>query len=109
VALLISGAEQRTLPRQIWSRIRQEISPVIMVVATLLTALATILMVLTDHDKSSLPYLLGKHRIEAHDGYRTVSRARPNARLKTRNSATVKSRSSTLNAAAAFQFRLSFV
>ena len=48
VALLISGAEQRTLPRQIWSGIREEISPVIMVVATLLTILATVLMVLTE-------------------------------------------------------------
>ena len=48
VALLISGAEQRTLPRQIWSGIRENISPVIMAVATLLTVLATVLMVLTE-------------------------------------------------------------
>jgi putative spermidine/putrescine transport system permease protein len=48
VALLISGSEQRTLPRQIWSGIRENISPVIMTVATLLIVLATLLMVLTE-------------------------------------------------------------
>src|SRR6185436_8097041 len=46
VALLLSGAEQRTLPRQIWSGVRESISPVIMSAATLLIALSAILMVL---------------------------------------------------------------
>jgi len=48
VALLISGVEQRTLPRQIWSGIRESISPVIMTVATLLILLATVLMLITE-------------------------------------------------------------
>jgi putative spermidine/putrescine transport system permease protein len=48
VALLISGAEQRTLPRQIWSGIRESISPVIMTVATLLIVLAMVLMLITE-------------------------------------------------------------
>lgn len=48
VALLISGAEQRTLPRQIWSGVRESISPVIMTVATMLIVLATLLMLVTE-------------------------------------------------------------
>ena len=48
VALLLSGAEQRTLPRQIWSGVRESISPVIMTVATLLIALSAILMLFVE-------------------------------------------------------------
>jgi putative spermidine/putrescine transport system permease protein len=48
VALLLSGPEQRTLPRQIWSGARESISPVIMTVATLLIAIATLLMLLME-------------------------------------------------------------
>jgi len=36
VALFISGSEQRTLPRQMWSGVRESLSPTITAVATLL-------------------------------------------------------------------------
>ena len=46
VVLFLSGAEQRTVPRQMWSGIREQISPTILAVATLLI-LVSILLLLT--------------------------------------------------------------
>ena len=48
VALLLSGPEHRTLPRQIWSGARESISPVIMAVATLLIVVSALLMLLME-------------------------------------------------------------
>ena len=62
VALLLSGPEQRTLPRQIWSGARESISPVIMTVATLLTAVSTILMLLTEAVRRRGERLAGERR-----------------------------------------------
>ncbi|MDE0229781.1 MAG: ABC transporter permease [Spirochaetaceae bacterium] len=42
--LFIGGLEQRTVPRQMWSGIREEISPAILAVATFLFALALLFM-----------------------------------------------------------------
>ena len=42
--LFIGGLEQRTVPRQMWSGIREEISPAILAVATFLFVLALLLM-----------------------------------------------------------------
>ena len=44
VAIMLTGSEQRTLPRQMWSGVREEISPVITAVATILITLAILLM-----------------------------------------------------------------
>ena len=44
VAILLAGSEQRTLPRQMWSGVREEISPVITAVATVLISFAILLM-----------------------------------------------------------------
>nr|WP_240545071.1 ABC transporter permease [Sinorhizobium fredii] len=44
VALFITGAEQKTLPRQMWSGLREQISPAITAVATLLIIVAAALM-----------------------------------------------------------------
>jgi putative spermidine/putrescine transport system permease protein len=46
IALFISGSEQRTLPRQMWSGIRETISPTITAVATMLILLSVAMMVL---------------------------------------------------------------
>ena len=42
--LFIGGLEQRTVPRQMWSGIREEISPAILAVATFLFVLALLFM-----------------------------------------------------------------
>ena len=44
VAILLAGSEQRTLPRQMWSGVREEISPVITALATVLISFAILLM-----------------------------------------------------------------
>jgi putative spermidine/putrescine transport system permease protein len=44
IALLLSGSDQRTLPRQIWSGTQEEITPVITAVATVLMAVSIILV-----------------------------------------------------------------
>lgn len=48
VALFLSGSEQRTLPRQMWSGLREQISPTITAVATLLIILAAALMAISN-------------------------------------------------------------
>jgi putative spermidine/putrescine transport system permease protein len=45
VVLFLSGSGQITLPRQMWSGIRQEISPTILAAATVLVILAILLLV----------------------------------------------------------------
>ncbi len=44
VVLFLGGAEQLTLPRQMWSGIRQEISPTILAAATILVILSVVLL-----------------------------------------------------------------
>jgi putative spermidine/putrescine transport system permease protein len=44
VALFISGSEQRTLPRQMWSGVRESLSPTILAVATILIAASLALL-----------------------------------------------------------------
>jgi putative spermidine/putrescine transport system permease protein len=44
VALFISGSEQRTLPRQMWSGVRETLSPTIAAVATLLILFSTVFL-----------------------------------------------------------------
>src|SRR6202007_828235 len=46
VALFISGSEQRTLPRQMWSGVRESLSPTITAVATLLIVASIALLAL---------------------------------------------------------------
>jgi putative spermidine/putrescine transport system permease protein len=41
---VIAGAEQRTVPMQMWAGIREQISPTILAVATLLVALSILLL-----------------------------------------------------------------
>jgi putative spermidine/putrescine transport system permease protein len=43
VILFIGGPEQRTVPRQMWSGIRDQIDPSILAVATVLIVFATLL------------------------------------------------------------------
>lgn len=45
VALFLTGAEQKTVPRQMWSGIREQISPTILAVATLLIFMSVCLLV----------------------------------------------------------------
>ena len=42
--LFLGGLEQRTIPRKMWSGIREEISPEILAVATILVAFALLLL-----------------------------------------------------------------
>lgn len=44
VVLFMAGFEQRTIPRQMWAGIREQISPTILAVATLLICLSTLLL-----------------------------------------------------------------
>ncbi|MDH3230677.1 MAG: ABC transporter permease subunit, partial [Alphaproteobacteria bacterium] len=44
VVLFLSGFEQRTIPRQMWAGIREQISPTILAVATLLIVFSICLM-----------------------------------------------------------------
>lgn len=44
VVLFMAGFEQRTIPRQMWAGIREQISPTILAVATLLILLSTFLL-----------------------------------------------------------------
>jgi putative spermidine/putrescine transport system permease protein len=44
VVLFLSGFEQRTIPRQMWAGIREQISPTILAVATLLVAVSIALL-----------------------------------------------------------------
>lgn len=59
IALFLTGAEQRTLPVQMFSGIRDQINPTIMVAATLLLGISTILfasvMFLTGRGRKSRP------------------------------------------------------
>ena len=44
VVLLMGGLDQRTIPRQMWSGIREQISPTILAVATLLIIFAVLVL-----------------------------------------------------------------
>jgi putative spermidine/putrescine transport system permease protein len=44
IALFLAGSEHRTLPRQMWSGTREEISPVITAVATVLMGVSIVLV-----------------------------------------------------------------
>ena len=44
VVLFLSGFEQRTIPRQMWVGLREQISPTILAVATILIAVAVALL-----------------------------------------------------------------
>ena len=44
VVLFMAGVEQRTIPRQMWSGIREQISPAILAVATFLVVFAVLLL-----------------------------------------------------------------
>jgi putative spermidine/putrescine transport system permease protein len=45
VVLFLAGVEQRTIPREMWSGIREAISPTILAVATILIAISVLLLV----------------------------------------------------------------
>lgn len=45
VVLFLAGVEQRTIPREMWSGIREDISPTILAVATMLVAISILLLV----------------------------------------------------------------
>jgi len=44
VAIFIAGPEQRTIPLQMWGGIREQISPTILAVATILVAISIMLL-----------------------------------------------------------------
>jgi putative spermidine/putrescine transport system permease protein len=48
VILFIGGVEQRTIPRQMWTGIRDHINPTILAMATLLTCFAITLFLVID-------------------------------------------------------------
>ena len=45
IVLFLGGVDQRTIPRQMWSGIREEISPTILAVATLLIVFAILVLI----------------------------------------------------------------
>lgn len=45
LVLFLGGVEQRTVPRQMWSGIREQLSPTILAVATVLTVLSVLLLI----------------------------------------------------------------
>ena len=45
VVLFVASIEQQTIPRQMWAGIREELSPIILAVATLLICVSTLLLV----------------------------------------------------------------
>lgn len=45
VVLFLGGVEQRTIPRQMWSGVREELSPAILAMATLLTLFSVLLLI----------------------------------------------------------------
>ncbi len=45
VVLFLAGVEQRTIPREMWSGIREDISPTILAVATMLVVISVLLLV----------------------------------------------------------------
>jgi len=45
VALFLTGTDQRTVPRQMWSGIREQLSPTILAVASLLVVISTLLLI----------------------------------------------------------------
>jgi putative spermidine/putrescine transport system permease protein len=49
ISLFLGSPEQRTLPRQIFSGLRESITPVVAVAATLIIVLATVLLVLAQY------------------------------------------------------------
>ena len=49
VVLFLSGAEQRTVPRQMWAGIREQISPTILAVATLLIMVSVMLLLTLEY------------------------------------------------------------
>ena len=48
VALLISGADYKTIPRQMWSGVREEMSPIITAAATILITFSVVIMGLAE-------------------------------------------------------------
>ena len=48
VAILLSGVDYKTIPRQMWSGAREELSPVITAAATNLFALSVVLMLVIE-------------------------------------------------------------
>jgi putative spermidine/putrescine transport system permease protein len=44
VVLFLASVEQRTIPRQMWSGIREQISPTILAVATILIVISILLL-----------------------------------------------------------------
>ncbi|HEX6796026.1 MAG TPA: ABC transporter permease subunit, partial [Casimicrobiaceae bacterium] len=44
VALFLTGPDQRTIPRQMWGGIREQLSPTILAVATILVVFSTLLL-----------------------------------------------------------------
>jgi putative spermidine/putrescine transport system permease protein len=44
VVLFLAGFDQRTIPRQMWSGIREQISPTILAVATILVMISVALL-----------------------------------------------------------------
>ena len=47
IALFVTSAEQRTLPRQMWSGVRENLDPTILAVATMLVALSALVTLST--------------------------------------------------------------
>ncbi|HKT96373.1 MAG TPA: ABC transporter permease [Paraburkholderia sp.] len=45
VALFLTGPDQKTIPRQMWAGIREQLSPTILAVATILVVISTLLLV----------------------------------------------------------------
>ena len=48
IVLFVAGVEQRTIPREMWSGIREQISPTILAVATILVIMSIALLTVVE-------------------------------------------------------------
>lgn len=62
IALFVAGTEQRTLPKQMWSGVRENLDPTIIAVSTMLVALSFVLVLITQSLQSRAERLKGSPR-----------------------------------------------
>jgi putative spermidine/putrescine transport system permease protein len=66
IALFLAGPEQHTIPRRMWSGVRDNLSPAILAAATLLIGLSIVLMLILEGLRRRSERLRLSHPISAH-------------------------------------------
>jgi len=62
IALLLAGAEQRTLPQEMFSGLRDSITPAMLAVATIMIAISTLLFLGLQRFQRRLQRTIGRRR-----------------------------------------------